>query len=263
MRPALLLTALVATALTLAACGDPGVGAGPGGEGTPDGSWVFSEGTGPDGGIPVVEPLRPTLHIDGEDWGGNVCNSYGGTVQVDGDGLTVTELMQTEMACLEDGSMEAEAAYLDAFGRIDRWTQEGGQLVLTGTEVELRYDPEPVEEDRDLEGTVWHLETIVEGAGPDGSASSVVGDPTLELADGRLGGHTGCNHFGGEYELDGDVLRVGETDQTLVGCEGPEAHQETVILDVLQGGPTVRVEGRTLEVTSPDGHALHYRAEDA
>jgi heat shock protein HslJ len=257
MRPTLLLSVL---ALLLAGCGAPGVGVGEGAA-PPDGDWVLADGTGPDGPIELVEGHVPTLSIDGEDWGGTVCNSYGATVQVDGSELTITELMHTEMACMPDEAMRSEAAYLDAFQRAETYDASAGVLVLRGPEVELVYDPVEPEPDADLEGTTWRLDSIVEGAGPDGSVSSVLGEPTLELDGDRLGGDTGCNSFGGDYELDGDRLRVGQIDQTLIGCDDALTSQERHVLGVLQSDPTWAVAGPTLELQADDGRGLTYRTD--
>jgi heat shock protein HslJ len=256
MRPTLLLSVF---ALLLAGCGDPGSGAGEGAD-PPDGDWVLADGTGPDGTIELVEGHVPTLSIDGEDWGGTVCNSYGATVQVDGSGLTITELMHTEMACMPDEAMRSEAAYFDAFQRAETYDASTGVLVLRGPEVELVYDPVEPEPDADLEGTTWRLDSIVEGAGPDGSVSSVLGEPTLELDGERLGGDTGCNSFGGDYEIDGDRLRVGQIDQTLMGCDDALTSQERHVLDVLQADPTWAIAGPTLDLQADDGRGLIYRA---
>jgi heat shock protein HslJ len=264
MRTSTLLPGALLCALTLllAACGEA---AGPGAEGEPaeppDGAWVLVDGTGPDGAVLVVDALRPTLTVDGQDWGGQICNSYGATVEVDGDRLEVQDLMSTEMACLDDGAMESEAAYLDAFRLVDRFERDGGALVLTGADVELRFDAQDVaEDDAAFEGTTWRLESIAEGQDADAAVSSVVGDAFVAFDGEELTGHNGCNQFAGAYELEGDQLVVEDLGQTLIGCDGPEGEQEAVVMAVLESGPTVRHDGMTLELTTPDGQALVFRA---
>jgi heat shock protein HslJ len=254
-KPTMLLLVL---GLLLAGCGGPGPGAGEGAD-PPDGGWVLSDGSGPDGTIELVEGHIPTLTIDGEDWGGTVCNSYGATVQVDGSDLTITELMYTEMACMPDEAMRSEAAYFDALQRVETYDVSTGMLVLRGPEVELIFDPVEPEPDADLEGTAWRLDAIVEGAGPDGSVSSVLGESTLEFDGERLGGHTGCNSFGGDYEVDGERLLTGQIEQTLIGCDDALASQERHVLEVLQSDPAWSIDGPTLELQADDGRGLIYR----
>jgi heat shock protein HslJ len=256
----LLLTVL---ALLVAGCGEAGTGAGSGaGDGTLDldGDWVLVEGTGPDGAIPIADAQAPTLSIDGERWGGTVCNSYGGTARLDGDRVTIDELAWTEMWCEDEDLMASESAYLAAFPAVEHVARAGDQLVLTGPDVELIYDPVAPEPDAALEGTTWQLDALVEGTGPDGAVSSVLGEATLRLDGGQLGGHTGCNSFGATYEVEGDRLLVGDVGQTLIGCEEALQRQEAHIVGVLEADPSVVVDGSRLELTAPDGRGLHYRA---
>ena len=122
------LIALV-TAILITACGGA---AGPGG-GTADldGDWVLQSGTSAGTEVPIVDGYDITLTIDGDDWGGTAaCNSYGGTAQVDGSQVSVTEVLQTEMACPEEGVMESEAQYLDAFRQVSSLEVADDRLVL-------------------------------------------------------------------------------------------------------------------------------------
>jgi heat shock protein HslJ len=254
LTPLLLVLALLAVA-----CGEAGTGAG---EGTLDldGDWVLVDGTGPDGEIPIAAAQAPTLTIDGDRWGGTVCNSYGATAQVDGDRVRLDDVAWTEMWCEDEDLMSSESAYLAVFPAVARFERVGHQLVLTGPDVELVYDPVAPEPDADLEGTTWRMDALVEGAGPDGSVSSVLGEGFLEFAGGQLGGHSGCNSFSASYELEDDRLLVGDVSQTLIGCEEALQRQEAHVVGVLEADPTLLVEGSRLELTAADGRGLLYRA---
>jgi heat shock protein HslJ len=253
------LTLLSIVLALLAGCGDAGTGAGEA-TGSVDGAWVLRTGTGPDGSIELVDGHVPTLTVDGEEWGGTVCNHYGATVVSEGSSqVRVGDVFQTEMVCLADGAMEAEAAYLEAFTAITSYERAGDQLVLRGPDVELVYGELAPEADAELEGTQWRLDAVVAGSGPDGAVSSVLGEPTLELGDGQLTGHTGCNGFEGSYEVEGDRLHLSQLVSTRIGCEDALAVQEAHVLGVLGSSPTVRVEGPALELTAEDGQGLVYR----
>jgi heat shock protein HslJ len=254
------LTLLLGLALLLAGCGSAGSGAGEA-TGSPDGDWVLVEGTGPDGAIPIVEGSPPSLSIDGDEWGGSICNHYGSTVRRDGDQVTIGDVARTEMACLEEGLMASEDAYLASYVQVERMVLDGDQLLLTGPAIELRYDPVAPEPDAALEGTAWRLDAIVEGRDPDSAVSSVLGDASLEFEGGRLGGHSGCNSFGGGYEIDGNRLVVGDIESTLIGCDEALAAQEAHIVGVLQAEPAFRIEGASLQLTGDDGRGLIYRAD--
>ena len=105
-----------------------------------DGDWQLVEGHGPDGQIPIVEGHDITLSIDDDDWGGRAaCNSYGATVEVASGSVHITELHRTEMACVEDGVMESEQAYLAAFERVSGFTVTEDELTLHGTDVGLGF----------------------------------------------------------------------------------------------------------------------------
>lgn len=110
---------------------------------SPDGSWVLIGGTGPDGEVPILDSHPITLQVDGDEWGGTAaCNSYGGTVEVDGGNVRVIELWQTEMACEPAEVMESESAYLRALRDVDTVSDDEDGLTLLGPEgTRLVYEP--------------------------------------------------------------------------------------------------------------------------
>ena len=65
-------------------------------------------------GNPPIEGSTVTLIFEEETAGGSGgCNSYGGSYTVGSNStLSFSELFQTEMACLEQGIMDQEAAYM-------------------------------------------------------------------------------------------------------------------------------------------------------
>jgi putative lipoprotein len=65
-------------------------------------------------GNPPIEGSTITLAFEEETAGGSGgCNSYGGSYTVGSDNsLSFSELFQTEMACLEQGIMDQESAYM-------------------------------------------------------------------------------------------------------------------------------------------------------
>jgi heat shock protein HslJ len=255
---------LLLAALVLAACGGTGQ---PGAESTPDptGDWVLVEGRGPDGALALVDGAPVTLTIDGERWGGvAACNSYGGTVHLDGDRFAFDDgIAVTEMACLDEDVMRLESAYLAALQAAEQVELRDGQLVLSGPEVELVYDEVAAEPDAELVGTTWRLESLVDGLGPDGAVTSVVGEPTLEFTeDGEVRGDTGCNTFSGGYELDDTTLRIGPLATTRMACDGLEAGQEEHVLSVLESAAVdVTLEGGSLRLAGSNDRALDYRAD--
>src|SRR5215213_3546500 len=68
-----------------------------------------------------------------------------------------------------------------------------------------------------LEGTTWSL---VELGGQPARPAGTAGTPTLRLdaAQSRAAGNTGCNGYGGSYELSGASLRFGALASTRRAC---------------------------------------------
>ena len=67
------------------------------------------------------------------------CNQYGATYSVSGEGLVVSDVFSTEMAC-EPDLMEQEAAFLDALGKVSMITfDEGGEMELRDAEFRQIY----------------------------------------------------------------------------------------------------------------------------
>ena len=86
-------------------------------------------------------------------------------------------------------------------------------------------------------------------AAPDVDTSIVFGE------DGKVNGNVGCNGFGGDYTVDGNVITFGQIVSTLMFCEGPVGDQETTTLNVFAGSATFVMDGDTLTITSEDGSA--------
>jgi heat shock protein HslJ len=58
------------------------------------------------------------------------CNSYGSQYQVDGETITISDLVSTLMACEAEGVTEQETTYLSALGTVETFAIEGNQLTI-------------------------------------------------------------------------------------------------------------------------------------
>jgi heat shock protein HslJ len=246
-------TAAVALALLVSGCGTGDAAEEK--RAAPTGSWQLVAGIDPTPAHTI------TLVVEGDRVGGTAaCNSYGGTAIVKGDAFAVRDLSHTEVGC-EPQALAAEAAYLDALARVDAFRRDGDELLLTGPSVELRFEPtEPVPA-RELLGTRWTLDTLIQGD----TASSVRGSPMLQFrGDGSLEGGTGCRAFRGRYVLADDEVRVLELDVddavTAGTCSSAGDEQERIVLGVLGDGFRAAVEGDRLTLTAAGPDALVYRA---
>lgn len=100
-------------------------------------------------GAPVVNPGRVTLSFgDGRVSGRGGCNLYSGPAEL-GDGtLKLGPMISTKMACMEQGLMQQEAAYLKALQDARRYaigpdgkltiTTSSGAIVYTATPRQVR-----------------------------------------------------------------------------------------------------------------------------
>jgi heat shock protein HslJ len=68
---------------------------------------------------------------DGQIHGSAGCNSYGGSYEVDGGKITISEIFSTLMACPEpEGLMEQETMFLQFLGNAQRFETVDGQLQI-------------------------------------------------------------------------------------------------------------------------------------
>jgi heat shock protein HslJ len=250
-----LLPALGCAVVVLTACADPG-----GQRADPTAfAWELASGSVDGAEIPVVDGHPITLSFSEDAATGTAaCNGYGATVTTSGAEITFSGLGATEMACSPDQVMESEQRYLEALPQVESWSSTDATLTLTGERVELLFEALPPVPTAELTGTVWVLESLVDGD----SASSVGGErATLELfSDHSMLGSTGCRDLHGRYEVVGTEVTMPE-----MAAEGecpPDLQaQDDQVISVLGDGFRASVEGQVLNLTSSGGLGLVYRAE--
>lgn len=258
-------TAVILVVLLLAGCARLAPGAGgsttpePSAPANPDvvGAWVLVQGRHDGASIQVPDGWRVTLNLsaDGE-VGGQACNHYGGTYELDGGRISLSAMSMTEMACQEP-MMTVEAAYHAALASTSEVARVGDRLTLRGEGTELVFELLPPVPDAALQDTAWVLESLIQGE----AVSSVQGQPDLRLnADGSLSGSSGCREFSGEYVVVGDEVEVTSLVTTDQACASELQAQDAFVLGVLEGGFTVTIEGDRLTLGKADGTGLSYRA---
>ena len=220
-----------------------------------EGDWELIGGTVDQVDFPLVPDFRITMNLhDGQVGGTAACNSYGGDYTLQGWSITFGMLAQTEMAC-EPGVMDAEQAFMSVLSSPRSLFRDGDTLQMTGDGVDLEFRLVPPVEPAALVGTVWSLETIIQGE----TASSVRGEPTLVLnEDGRFEGSTGCRTLTGMYQISGDELVI--TQMSADGdCPDDMATQDSQIISVIES-PRIEVDGDRLRLTAAGGEGLEYIA---
>lgn len=112
---------------------------------------------------------------------------------------------------------------------------------------------------RVLTGTEWRLVSI----GPAGSEASLVAGTTVTLKfgeDGRASGSTGCNSYGGTYQVRGDNISFGRLVSTRRACLDQNANQqEQRFLSALEAANRFRLSSNRLTLLSDRGrNALNF-----
>lgn len=223
-----------------------------------EGSWQMTTGTVDGEAIPLIEshPITMTFE-DGQVNGTASCNGYGGSYELSGSSITFGNLAMTEMACLPEETMEAEAVFAEALTRVDSISLDG-TLMLSGDGVEMSFEAlEPVPE-AELTNTVWVLDGLISGD----AVSSVSGErATLELfSDGSVLGGSGCRLLRGQYTITG--AEVSFTEFSAEGeCEPSLAAQDSHVVTVLGDGFRVETDGQRLTLWSMGDEGLSYHAE--
>jgi heat shock protein HslJ len=97
----------------------------------------------------------------------------------------------------------------------------------------------------------WKLTSF----GPAASPKPAVPDTQAGLTfnqDGSIIGNSGCNGFGGSYQLEGDKITFSEVVSTLMACDTPRMEQESAVHQVLTDTATYQIAGNTLTLTNND-----------
>ncbi|BBL67995.1 META domain-containing protein [Methanoculleus chikugoensis] len=211
---------------------------------------------------PVLDGTGVTVTFSAEgSLGGSAgCNHYSADYTVDGATLTIKPAVRTEMYCNEPpGIMDQEDRYLALLTDVASYRMEANRLILAdsdGTDL-LVFEKAAQTPNLPLVGTDWVLESY--STNGDAISSVIVGTKVTAnfAADGNVGGNAGCNHYGGEYSLDGANLSVSSLFSTLMYCETPGVmEQEAAFMSHLANVSSYRTEGDRLILTDAEGTDL-------
>jgi heat shock protein HslJ len=120
------------------------------------------------------EAIAPTATIElGEIRGDSGCNSFGGRIDIGEDGsATITDLANTEMACLGEGLMDFEQVYLSTLRSVTGWEADPEGIALVTGNGRIDYRPGPTVEPAALFDTNWMLDSLYEGEGVERAVTS-------------------------------------------------------------------------------------------
>ena len=187
------------------------------------------------------------------------CNMMQGQVNTADGTLTVEGgLSTTQMGC--DPALHAQDEFVgDVLSANPRWELTDGRLTIRkGTTV---FDMAQKDETkRDLEGTTWVLDTLVDGQ----TASSMpagVPEATLVFDGKKVMADTHCNGYWAEYAVKGDTITFIPGDSTLMACEPEIMRVESAVANALQGEVAYEITADRLTFTHPSGKGIGLHAK--
>jgi heat shock protein HslJ len=227
--------------------------------GTLAGEWRLVSGTLLEAPITPVADAPITLTLAAAEASGSAgCNSYGGPVSITNDRVSFGDLMTTLIGC-QPPQAEAESAYLEALGLVERGRRDGDRLTLSGPQVELVFELVPPTTDATLSGTSWRLETVIQGD----AAMSFEGIEGIgaAFADGSVTVTVGCRVLAGSFTAAGGGVAVDRMQVGASSCPDatPSAVEEAIV-DGLARGFTAAITEDRLQLTTASGMGLEFRA---
>jgi heat shock protein HslJ len=112
-----------------------------------------------------------------------------------------------------------------------------------------------------LTGTEWQLTEVVEASTTWRPPPEV--DAVLRFdGEGHFSAHM-CNFYDGPVRIDGDVLHIGRTMGTDMGCGGARRSVEGAFVAVVRGAVRWRIDGEELRLDKPDGRGLRFGVRDS
>ena len=125
-------------------------------------------------------------------------------------------------------------------------------LAITLLVLMLSACPSPTHEPQ-LEGTTLELLSMGDELPVPGTTSTITFDA------GQLGGNSGCNSYGGAYEVEGDSFKPGDLFSTMMYCEAEGVmEQESAYLNFLSQVRSFSFIDGGLYMSQPDGSQLEF-----
>jgi heat shock protein HslJ len=188
------------------------------------------------------------------------CNTMQGGVNTADGKLVLSEFSSTDMGCGE-GRGEQDTFVAKVLGASPSWQLADDRLTITSGTTTFDLAPrESVHPDKDLAGTTWVLDTLVDG---EVASSMPAGAPEVTLVfDGkRATADTHCNGVGAEYTVTGDTIEFTGGVSTKMAC-GPEIMRgEEAVSGVLNGTVTYEITADKLTLTNTSGKGIQLHAQ--
>lgn len=190
------------------------------------------------------------------------CNTMSGKYALEETRLTVEPFATTDMGC-DQARMDQDTWLAGLFEKpVQLITGDDASLVSGATVLALA-DREKASPDKPLVGTTWLLDTVTNGTGADGTASSVHDGGALVLKDDGFTIQWACENQGGRYRIDGARLSFATNVHGTGECVPPVTDEEEpgkLLRQVITGSASYAIEENRLTITKGDV-SLGFRAK--
>ena len=192
----------------------------------------------------VVTVSNAYFEINGDQTrftGSTGCNRMFGTVAVNDNQITFSNVGTTKMMCKVLAGSVSETAFLNAMDKAAKYAQSGDTLHVfdRNRRTVLRFKrlvkQSPIEPNRgniNVDDRKWVLETIKNRQTFVPIKGAFV---NFNERKGSLGGDTSCNSFGGDYSTSRSTIKITDIISTMRACtEGNTMNVEREFLDGLR-----------------------------
>lgn len=176
------------------------------------------------------------------------CNRMFGSYEREGTHFKANNIGTTRMACTGNGTARQEAAFLEALKKANRIRRSGTTLSISSASgVVLKFQRAKRSNSgqaAELTAKKWMLRSV------NGNSVDLTKNPpflNFDASKGSAGGHSGCNSFGGDYEVTGSSIKFGDMIQTMMAC-GLERRMEIErgLMDGLRNAYRYEIRGNRL-----------------
>ncbi|TDV36801.1 META domain-containing protein [Actinophytocola oryzae] len=190
------------------------------------------------------------------------CNMMQGEVDTSDSKITIggEGLGMTGMGC-DPERHEQDSFVSSVLGSTPSWELAGDRLTITSGTTTFEMAPrELVTPDRDLVGTTWELDTVVDGQ----TASSMPAgaEPVTLVFDGtKVVADTHCNGVTAEYTVSGDTIVFDLGVMTKMACPPEIMLGEDAVVDVLSGDAKYEITADKLSLDGSSGKGIQLHAK--
>ena len=211
--------------------------------------WVLSDATNL--GVPLTG-VTVTAKLDAGVISGNSgCNGYRAPYTVDGSKLTISRAVAGTLMQCPPGPLAVETAYRVRLPQVASYAIRGPRLTFSGSDGGALLVYDAVDGSAALAGE-WKATSYYTGQAVQSVASTST--LTAKFEHGQVSGESGCNSFGGPYELHGSSIELGPLRSTLKACADPVLQdQEQQYQEALHLASTYEVTNATLQLFRADG----------